>query len=160
MPDTLRRGWPHLLIEAAGAALILFAACVYATLLNHPASPLGAVISSAAAQRVVMGAAMGTTVAAFTYSPLGRRSGAHLNPAVTLAFLRLGRVPPADAAAYVVAQVVGAAAGITAASLLLRDLIAHPQVHYVTTRPGPQGALLAAAHRASCGTPACSRPRS
>jgi aquaporin Z len=144
MADTFREGWPHLLIEAAGAGLILFAACVYATVLWHPASPLRAVLSSDALRRAVMGVAMGTTVAAFTYSPFGRRSGAHLNPAVTLAFLRLGRVPPADAAAYVVAQVVGAAGGITAASLILHDLIAHPQVHYVTTRPGPQGAVLAA----------------
>jgi aquaporin Z len=92
MIDTLRHGWSHLLIEAGGAALLLFAACVYATLLHHPASPIAAMIPSPAAQRALMGLAMGTTVAAFTYSRLGRRSGAHLNPAVTLTFLRLGRV--------------------------------------------------------------------
>jgi aquaporin Z len=144
MVDALRRGWPHLLIEAGGAALVLFAACVYATLLYHPSSPVTGALPSPAAKRVVMGLAMGATVAAITYSRLGRRSGAHLNPAVTLAFLRLGRVPPADAAGYVVAQVAGAMAGIGIASLVLGGLLAHPEVHYVTTRPGPRGPLVAA----------------
>jgi aquaporin Z len=152
MVDALRRGWPHLLIEAGGAALVLFAACVYATLLYHPFSPVTGALPSPAAQRVAMGLAMGATVAAITYSRLGRRSGAHLNPAVTLAFLRLGRVPPADAAGYVVAQVVGAVAGITAASILLRGLLAHPEVHYVTTRPGPRGAVVAAAAELAIST--------
>jgi aquaporin Z len=166
MPDPLRSGWPHLLIEAGGAALVLFAACVYATLLNHPASPIPTLLPSPAAQRVLMGLAMGGTVAAFTYSALGRRSGAHLNPAVTLAFLRLGRVPPADAAAYVASQVTGAAIGIATASLALRGLISHPSVDYVTTRPGPQGAAAAAvaelaisAAQVPLGVPECRAAR-
>jgi aquaporin Z len=146
--ESIRDVWgkasPHLLIEAGGAALLLFAACIYATVLNHPASPVVSVVPSPATQRLVMGLAMGATVAAITYSPLGRRSGAHLNPAVTLAFLRLGRVPPRDAAGYVVAQVAGAACGIGIASILLRGLLAHPEVHYVTTRPGGYGSLVAA----------------
>jgi aquaporin Z len=144
MVDTLRTGWPHLLIEAGGAALLLFAACVYATILRHPTSPVYTSVSSPASQRLLMGLAIGATVAAITYSPLGRRSGAHLNPAVTLAFLRLGRVPPRDAAGYMVAQVVGALSGIGAASLLLGGLLSHPEVHYVTTRPGSRGAFVAA----------------
>jgi len=145
MVDALRSGWPHVLIEAGGAALILFAACIYATLLNHPASPIPRLVPSPVGQRVLMGLAMGSTVAAFTYSSLGRRSGAHLNPAVTLTFLRLGRVPPVDAAAYVAAQVAGAVIGIGTASLLLRGLLAHPSVNYVTTQPGSYGALAATA---------------
>jgi aquaporin Z len=142
--DSVRQGWPHLLIEAGGAALLLLAASVYATILHHPSSPIPAVLPSAAAQRTLMGLAMGVTVAAFTYSRLGRRSGAHLNPAVTLTFLRLRRVPPRDAVGYVVAQALGAAAGIALASLLLGGLLAHPEVHYVTTRPGRHGAAVAA----------------
>jgi aquaporin Z len=52
-------------------------------------------------------------------------------------------VPPGDAAGYIVAQVIGAVVGISLASLALRELLAHPDVHYVTTRPGPQGPLVA-----------------
>jgi aquaporin Z len=41
----------------------------------------------------------------------GRRSGAHLNPALTLAFWITGHVHPHDVAGYWVAQFVGALAG-------------------------------------------------
>ncbi len=152
MRSYLQRGWPHLLIEAGGAALILLAASFFATLFFHPSSVIAAALPSPAVQRVLMGVAMGATVAAFTYSPLGRRSGAHLNPAVTLAFLRLGRVPPATAAAYISVQVIGAVAGIGVASLILRGLLAHPEVHYVTTRPGPHGAVVATIAEAAIST--------
>jgi aquaporin Z len=43
-----------------------------------------------------------------TVSPLGRRSGAHLNPAVTLAFWTRRHVHPHDLAGYTVSQVIGA----------------------------------------------------
>jgi glycerol uptake facilitator-like aquaporin len=46
---------------------------------------------------------------------LGPLSGAHFNPAVTLAFLLRGEIVPRDAAAYVVVQILGAVAGVLAA---------------------------------------------
>ena len=59
-----------------------------------------------------MGIAMGLTAIALIYSPLGRRSGAHMNPAVTLTFLRLGKIAARDAVGYVAGQFAGAALGI------------------------------------------------
>jgi aquaporin Z len=44
-------------------------------------------------------------------SPLGRRSGAHLNPVVTLAFWTQGKVHRHDVAGYLASQLVGAVAG-------------------------------------------------
>jgi len=58
--------------------------------------------------------AFGFVVAAMVYA-VGHLSGAHLNPAVTLAFRAIGRFPSSDVPAYLVAQVVGA---IAAAALL------------------------------------------
>ena len=59
-----------------------------------------------------MGTAMAATAIALIYSPWGRRSGAHFNPAVTLTFLRLGKVAPRDFVGYTLAQFVGGAAGV------------------------------------------------
>jgi aquaporin Z len=90
-----------------------------------------------------MGALMGLTAVAIVYSPWGRRSGALMNPALTLTFLRLGRVAPRDAAAYVAAQFAGGALGVMAAHLVLGGRLAHPAVSYVVTRPGPAGVAAA-----------------
>jgi aquaporin Z len=90
-----------------------------------------------------MGGAMGMTAIVLIYSPWGQRSGAHFNPAVTLTFFRLGKVAPGDLLGYIAAQFLGGALGICAASLLLGALLSHPAVHYVVTRPGPNGAATA-----------------
>jgi MIP family channel proteins len=68
------------------------------------------------------------------YSPLGQISGGHINPAVTLAFWRLGKVPASDAAAYIAAQFVGALAGTYAAGLAWGPLTR--AIDFGTTLPG------------------------
>src|SRR5439155_15057334 len=74
------------------------------------------------------------------YSPWGRRSGAHMNPATTLAFTRLGRVSARDAAGYVLLQFVGGTLGVVLMALLLGSRLADPRVNYAVTAPGPGGA--------------------
>jgi len=84
---------------------------------------------------------MGLTAVGLIYSPWGKRSGAHLNPSVTLAFLRLGRVAPWDGAFYVLAQFAGGIAGMWVAAGALGPELAHPAVNYVVTEPGRWGVL-------------------
>src|SRR5208283_5297017 len=48
----------------------------------------------------------------------GPLSGAHFNPAVSLAFAWRGELPWSMAAAYIVAQIAGAIAGVWAAHLM------------------------------------------
>ncbi len=48
----------------------------------------------------------------------GPLSGAHFNPAVTLAFLSRGELPWTSAAFYIVAQIAGGVAGVWAAHLM------------------------------------------
>jgi aquaporin Z len=92
---------------------------------------------------VLMGLAMGATAVAIIHSPMGQRSGAHFNPAVTLTFYRLGKLHRRDAAGYVAAQFAGGVLGVIVAALTLRGVIAHPSVNYAVTVPGPQGAAVA-----------------
>ena len=86
-----------------------------------------------------MGLAMGLTAIGIIYSPWGKQSGAHLNPAVTLTFFRLGKVAPWDAAFYVIAQFAGGVAGVALVAAVAGKLLAHPSVNYVATLPGSGG---------------------
>jgi len=140
---SLRRHWPEYLMEAAGLGLFMVAAAGFGTLLEHPASPARQAIESGLLRRALMGAAMGLTAVGLIYSPWGRRSGAHLNPAVTLTFLRLGKLTGPDAAGYVVAQFAGGLAGLLAMEALLAPALAAPEVGFVATVPGWRGADVA-----------------
>ena len=84
MAAALRIHWQEYLIEAAGLAVFMVIAGICVVFLNTP----GAIraVASPDLQRTLIGVAMGLTAIAIIYSPWGRRSGAHLNPAVTLAF--------------------------------------------------------------------------
>jgi aquaporin Z len=77
------------------------------------------------------------------HSRWGKRSGAHLNPAVTLSFAWLRRIRPEDAAAYAAAQLAGASIGVAAAWAVFGARLAHPSIHFVVTRPGDAGVLVA-----------------
>jgi aquaporin Z len=140
---TQRLHWREYLIEAAGLGLFMLSAAAMATLIEHPASPLHQAVPDPFLRRVLMGLAMGLTAAALIYSPWGRRSGAHYNPAVTLTFLRLGKVSRRDATFYVAAQFAGGVLGIAAAAGALRPWIADASVNFVATLPGVSGSGVA-----------------
>ena len=129
-------------IEAALLGFFMLSASSFGVLLEHPGSPLRAALDDPFARRALMGCAMGLTAIALIYSPLGKRSGAHMNPSVTLTFLRLGKVRATDALLYVVAQFLGGAAGMGLASLIFGRLLADPHVNYVVTR-GEHGPAVA-----------------
>lgn len=135
----MRTHWREYAAEAAALGLFMVAATAGTVALEHPASPLRAALPDAFTRRVLMGLAMGATAAALIYSPLGARSGAHMNPAVTLAFLWLGRIGGRDAAGYITAQCVGGLAGTALAVALFAPWAAAPEVNYVRTLPGPGG---------------------
>src|SRR6185295_17899074 len=111
-PAAVTIRWPEALMEALGLGLFMVSAGAFGTLLEYPGSPLRQAIGDDFVRRLVMGVAMGLTAMGLVYSPWGRRSGAHMNPAVTLTFLRLGRVKKHDAFAYVLAQFAGGLTGV------------------------------------------------
>jgi len=139
----MRRHWPEYTMEAAGLGLFMVSAGLVTTLLEHPGSFVHRAIPDAGLRRLLIGVAMGLTAIALIYSPWGKQSGAHLNPAVTLTFLRLGKVRKVDAAFYILAQFVGGVAGVLVVWGFLGDAFALPPVDFVNTRPGPAGAAAA-----------------
>jgi len=82
---------------------------------------------------------MGLTAVGIISSPWGQRSGAHMNPALTLTFLSLGKIAPWDALFYVVAQFAGGLAGVVLSGRIIGPPLAHASVKYVVTVPGPHG---------------------
>jgi aquaporin Z len=143
MRAALTHHWPEYLMEAAGLGLFMLAACLFATRLEHPASPVYQAISDPILRRLLKGLAMGLTAISLIYSPWGKQSGAHLNPSVTLTFWRLGKVASWDALLYIVAQFAGDMTGVLLAAWVLGHALAHPAVHYVATVPGASGVAVA-----------------
>lgn len=143
MFEALRNHWPEYLIEAACLGTFMISACTFASLLGYPMSPAHMLVMTGIQQRILMGLAMALTAIAIIYSPWGKRSGAHMNPAVTFTFLRLGKIAPWDAFFYLVSQFAGGIGGVLIARTFLRSWVSHPAVNYAVTTPGQYGAWVA-----------------
>ncbi|XP_045490881.1 lens fiber major intrinsic protein-like isoform X1 [Colias croceus] len=124
------RWWRALLAELVATALLVLLGV--ATMLSpgapltHPALAFGFVVLA--------------NIEAF-----GPASGAHMNPAVTLAAVLAGRLPAPAALAYVLAQLLGAVLGFAALMALAPGSFADASVVVGGTTPTAVGPLAAAA---------------
>jgi aquaporin Z len=141
--EVAAKHWPEYLMEAGALGLFMVSACVFTIVLQHPASLVRQAIGSEFVRRALTGIAMGLTAIGLIYSPFGKQSGAQMNPAVTLSFLRLGKMRAADASFYILFQCLGGLAGVLSVFVLAPALVTDPNVDFAATRPGPQGALVA-----------------
>jgi aquaporin Z len=141
--EVLRSHWPEYLCEAALLGIFMISASAFTILLEHPASPLVSTFPDSFLRRMLIGIAMGLTALGLILSPMGKRSGAHFNPAVTLTFWRLGKVQSRDALFYVIAQFVGGIAGVALVAAVVPRWLADASVNYVATLPGASGAGVA-----------------
>jgi aquaporin Z len=130
MRDYLKAHRPEYLLEAGELGVFMISATLFTVLLYHPASPAVRAIPAEFTRRVLIGLAMGLTLVGIVFSPWGKQSGAHMNPAFTLTFYRLGKVAPWDAVFYVIAQFVGGVAGVAIVAIFAGNLLAHPTVNY------------------------------
>jgi aquaporin Z len=137
--NTVSRHWPEYLIEGTLLGLFMVSACAFTILLEHPASPISRAIPEPFMRRLLIGVAMGLTAIALIYSPIGRRSGAHMNPSLTLTFLRLGKIERRDALFYVASQFVGGVGGVTLVAIVAGMLAGDPSVRFAATTPQPGG---------------------
>jgi aquaporin Z len=111
-PQPMVGGW-HVVewaCELAGTFLQLLLGFGAVALFESSLSPVRQAIGSGAARLLLIGLVFAVLAAAVAVSPLGRRSGAHLNPAVTTGFWARGHTHPHDLLGYSAAQVLGALA--------------------------------------------------
>jgi aquaporin Z len=130
-------------IEAFCLGIFMVVATLIVTIFELPSSPIHQAIADPNFRRFLIGVSVGLTAIAIIYSPLGKRSGAHINPAVTLTFWRLKKIRTVDAIFYILAQYTGAISGIWLAGILLGNAIADPAVNYIVTAPRTAGELVA-----------------
>jgi len=86
---------------------------------------------------------MGGTAILIIRSPMGKQSGAHFNPAITLTYFRLGKIDKWDASFYVASQFIGGIGGVGLSAVCLRGSLAVSTVDYAVTVPGWGGTAAA-----------------
>ena len=98
--------WGTTILVSAGVSVVI--------VMFGRGSPAADLLPNEGARRLVTGFLFGLVGALVTVSPLGRVSGAHINPAVSIAFLAEGKLAPRDALGYVLAQLLGGLLSIPA----------------------------------------------
>ncbi len=106
-----RTPWISFACEFAGTALLVVAGLSLVIVDFGAGSPVAAAIPSPALRRALTGFGFGCVGALIAVSVLGKVSGAHINPVVTLAFWCKGVIGGRHALGYAAAQLAGGVAG-------------------------------------------------
>jgi aquaporin Z len=122
-----------LVAEFAGTALLVAVGVSIVIVDFGSGSPIVTALPGAGLRRLLTGFGFGTVGALVAVSPIGRASGAHINPVVTLAFWLKGALRGRLTLAYIVAQLAGAVVG--ALPLLLWGRVG-ASVRFGATVPG------------------------
>ncbi|GAA5023031.1 aquaporin [Actinopolymorpha pittospori] len=115
--------------------VLLFVAVTVVRWLRGPGSPL--YIADLGVALVVVGILSGTILTALIFTAPGRRSGGHMNPAVTVALWLMNAFPGRSVLPYVLAQLAGSAVGTGLARLVWGPVLSVPSVAHAAIRPGP-----------------------
>jgi aquaporin Z len=126
--------WQLILSELIGTALLVLVGLSLVILMFGAGSPMVRVVPGEGARRLITGFLFGTTGALIALSPVGKESGAHINPVVTLGFWLMGKLDLPTTLGYIGAQLVGAVMG--SLPLLLWGAMGK-SVAYGATFPGP-----------------------
>jgi aquaporin Z len=135
--------WPEYLIEAWASSCLMIAVGLFVTAFESPKSLAYTGTTSPGLRTVLLATAVGITLTLLIQSPWGKRSGAHMNPAITVAFLWLRKVHRWDALFYILAQTIGGILGISVVAYLVGSPFTDPPIRYAVTVPGTAGAIVA-----------------
>ncbi|MEM7592432.1 MAG: aquaporin [Cyanobacteria bacterium P01_A01_bin.83] len=143
MLKTLREHLPEYLMEAGEVSFLVMSIGFLVTVFEHPNSPIHQTIPDNEIRRILFGVALGLVITGLIYSSWGKQSGAHMNPAFTLAFYRLGKIKFWDAFFYILFQFAGAITGIYLVAIVLGSVFTEPPINWVRTAPGSSGLIAA-----------------
>lgn len=124
--------------EALGLAIFMCSACFFGALLEGD-TWLHQRISSGNSRQFIMAVMMGATAFLIFSWKVTAASGAHINPAVTIVFWRLGKLCHWDAIFYILFQLSGGTTAVIIMRLLLGKPLIDPPVLSVVTVPGKSG---------------------
>jgi aquaporin Z len=108
---TRRFPWPQFFSEFVGTALLVLVGLSLVTVMFGAGSPVVGFVPDEGLRRLITGFLFGTTGALIAVSAVGKVSGAHINPIVTLGFRLMGKLDSWIATSYVIAQLAGASLG-------------------------------------------------
>ncbi len=97
--------------EVAGTALLLMVGLSVVIFMFGSGSPMAELIPSVKVRQVITGFIFGSVGASIALSPLGKISGAHINPAVTIVFWLFRKLQGRLAITYILSQFTGAVIG-------------------------------------------------
>ncbi|MFF3055254.1 MIP/aquaporin family protein [Streptomyces sp. NPDC057909] len=121
--------------EFALTTVMLFLAVTVVMWLRDPDSAL--YVGDLDVALAVIGVVSGAILTGLIFSPPGRRSGGHLNPAVTVSLWLMGAFPGRSVVPYVLAQLAGSAAGTGLGRLVWGPAVSLPSVNYAAIVPAP-----------------------
>ena len=104
--------WQVFSSELVGTAFLVLVGLSMVILMSGAGSPMLRFVPGEGARRLITGFLFGTTGALIALSPVGKESGAHINPVVTLGFWLMGKLDSRIALGYVLAQLAGAILGV------------------------------------------------
>jgi aquaporin Z len=141
--DALEAHWREYLMEATELGALMLCICLSGTLIYSRASPIAILGLASMGKAFLMGIAVAISTFLIIRSPFGRRSGAHFNPAISLAYFYLGRMHRWDTLYYIASQFTGAVGGVFVARWILGEHLSGPPVRFVITIPGVHGDFIA-----------------
>jgi len=97
--------------EFFGTSLLVLGGLSSVIFMFGDGSPMAELLPSVAVRQIITGFLFGTTGASIALSVLGKASGAHINPAVTMVFLLFKKMKLKEALYYMVAQLMGGIVG-------------------------------------------------
>jgi aquaporin Z len=100
-----------LVSELIGTAVLVLVGLSLVIVMFGSGTPMAVLIPSEPLRRLITGFLFGSTGALIAISTIGKVSGAHINPAVSLGFCLMGKLDRDLAAGYILAQVTGAVLG-------------------------------------------------